>query len=167
MSDLRSYLRFCKYYSGSSKMHAEYAARMTAMLKGHREETKKGYTKVLVWNEESDCAFEGMKLALLSAVGLHLLDPDRGFVLRTDVSDYAIGAVFQQVLDDGRHEPVAFWSRVLAVGRRQTWMPGEREAYAIVMALRKLARYRVLPPGTVCKDHWGLQSWHKEHVEAP
>ena len=51
-------------------------------------------------------------------MGLHLVDPDRGFVLRTDASDYAIGAVLEQVLDDGRHVPVAFWSRVLAGGQR-------------------------------------------------
>ena len=57
------------------------------MLKGNREETKKGSKKALVWTEESDRAFEGMKQALLSAVGLHLVDPDRGFVLRTDASD--------------------------------------------------------------------------------
>ena len=47
-----------------------------------------------------------MKQALLSAVGLHLVDPDQGFVLRTDASNYAVGAVLEQVLDDGRHVPV-------------------------------------------------------------
>ena len=73
---------------------------MTAMLKGNREETKKGSKKPLVGNEESDRAFEGMKRALLSAVGLHLVGSDRGFALRTDASDYAIGAVLEQVLDD-------------------------------------------------------------------
>ena len=71
----------------------------------------------MLWNDESDRAFEGMKQALLSAVGLHLVDPDRGFVLRTDASDYAVGAVLEQVPDDGRHVPVAFWSRVLAEAR--------------------------------------------------
>ena len=75
------------YYSGYIKMYAEYAAPMTTMLKGNREETKKGSKKALVWTAESDRAFEGMKQALLSAVGLHLVDPDRGFVLRTDASD--------------------------------------------------------------------------------
>ena len=60
-----------------------------------------------LWNDESDRAFERMKQALLSAVGLHLVDPDGGFVLRTDASHY---------LDDG-----AFWSRVLAEGQRRTF----------------------------------------------
>ena len=90
------------------------------MLKGSREKTGKGSKKALVWNEESDRASEGMKLALLSAVGLHLVDPDRGFVLCTHASVYAISAVLEQVLDHGRHVPMAFWSRVLAEGQRRT-----------------------------------------------
>ena len=123
VSELRAYLGVCNYYSGYIKIYAEYAAPMTTMLKGNREETKTGSKKALVWNEESDRAFEGMKQALLSAVGLHLVDPDQGFLLRTDASDYAVGAVLEQVLDDGRHVPVAFWSRVLAEGQRRTWTP--------------------------------------------
>ena len=110
-------------YSGYINMYAEYAAPMKTMLKGNREETKKGSNKALVWDAESDRAFEGMEQALLSAVGLHLVDPDRGFILRTDASDYAVGAVLEQVPDDGRHVSVAFWSRVLAEGQRRTWTP--------------------------------------------
>ena len=140
---------------------------MTTMLKGNREETKKGSKKALVWNEESDRTFEGMKQVLLSAVGLHLMDPDRGFVLHTDASDYAVGAVLEQVLDNGRHVPVAFWSGVLAEGQRLTWTPREKEAYAIVMALRKWAGYIALHPVNVCTDHQSLQSWHKEHLDTP
>ena len=108
-----------------------------------------------------------MKQALLSAVGLHFVDPDRGFVLRTDASDYAVGAVLEQVLDDGRHRAVAFWSRVLAKGPIRTWTPREKEVYAIVMALRKWAGHIALHPVTVCTNHQSLQSWHKEHVNTP
>ena len=93
MSELRAYLGFCNYHSGYLKMYAEYAAPMTAMLKGNREETKKGSKMALVCNDESDYAVDGMKQMLLSAVGLHLFDPDRGFVLRTDASHYAIWVV--------------------------------------------------------------------------
>ena len=44
---------------------------------------------------------------------------------------------------------MAFWSRVLAEGQRRTWTPREKEAYAIVMALRKWAGYIALHPVTV------------------
>ena len=62
---------------------------------------------------------------------------------------------------------MAFLSRVLAEGQRRTWTPREKEAYAIVMALRKWAGYIALHPVTVCTDHQSLQSWHKEHVDTP
>ena len=108
MSELRAYLGFCNYYSWYIKVYTEYAATMTAMLNGNRDQTMKGSKKALVCNEESDRALEGMQQGLVSAVGLHLVDPDRGFILRTYASDYTIGAVLEQVLDDGRHVPMAF-----------------------------------------------------------
>ena len=57
-------------------------------------------------------------------------------MLRTDASDYAVGAVLEQVRDDRLHVPVAFWSRILAEGQHQTWTAREKETYAIVCALR-------------------------------
>ena len=167
VSELRAYLAFCNYYSGVIKMYAESAAPMTVMLNGNRLETEKGSKNALVWNEESVGAFEGMKQALLSAVGLDLVDPDRGFVLRTDASDYAIGVVLEQVCDNARHLLMAFGSRVLTEGQRQTWTPHDKEAHAIVTALRKWAGYIALHPVTVCTDHQSLQCWHKEHMDTP
>ena len=158
---------FCKYYPGYIKMYAECAAPMTAMLNGNRKETKKGSKKALVRNDVSDHAFEGSKQALLSAVGLHLVDSERGFVLRTDASDYADGVVLEQVLNDGRHVPGAFWRRVLAEGQRLKLKPREKEASATVMALRKMPGYIALHPVTVYTDHQSLQLWHNEHVETP
>ena len=127
-------------------MYADHAAHMTAILKGNRKETKKGYKKAVVWNKESNGAFVGIKQAQLSAVGLHLVDPDQGFVLRTDTSNYAIGAMLEQVLYYGKDVPVAFWSQVLAEGQRQTWTQPEIESYVIVMALGKWAGYIALRP---------------------
>ena len=48
-----------------------------------------------------------------------------------------------------------------------TWMTHEKEAYTIVMAPRKWAGYIARHPFAVWKDHHSLQSWHKEHVDAP
>ena len=95
------------------------------------------------------------------------MDPDKGFVLRKDASDYAVGAVLEQIRDDGSHVPVAFWSRILAEGQRRTWTAREKETYAIVCALRKWSGHIGLQPVVVCTDHQSLQSWHKEHVDTP
>ena len=78
-----------------------------------------------------------------------------------------MGAVLEQVRDDGTHVPVAFWSRILAEGQRRTWTAREKETYAIVCALRKWSGHIGLQPVVVCTDHQSLQSWHKEHVDTP
>ena len=164
VSELRAYLGFCDYSSGYIKMYDEYAAPTTAMLRSNRAETKQGSKKALVWNDESDGAFDGMKQALLSAVGLHLVVPKRGFILRKDASNYAGGAVLEQVSEDWSHVCEAFSSRVLVERQRGTWTPREKEVYAILMALRKWAGYIALHLVTVCTEHQSLQSWHKEHM---
>ena len=103
----------------------------------------------------------------MGRLGLLLVDPDKGFLLRTDASDYAVGAVLEQVRCDATHVSVAFWSRVLVKGQRRTWIAREKETYAIVRALRKWSGHIGLPPVVVCTDHQSLQSWHKEHVDTP
>ena len=68
-------------------MYAENAARLTKLLQVGREDGKKGSNKVLAWTPESVKAFDDMKAALLTPLSLHLLNPDKGFVLRTNASD--------------------------------------------------------------------------------
>ena len=114
---------------------------------------RKGGKKKLAWTPEAEDAFNRLKERLLGQLGLFLVDLDKGFVLRTDASDYAVGAVLEQVRDDGTHVPVAFWSRILAEGQRRTWTAREKETYAIVCALRKWSGHIGLQPVVVCTDH--------------
>lgn len=167
ISELRAFLGFCNYYSDYVPHYADIARLLTAMLQVNRQDGKKGSKKKLEWTDQRTKAFHDLKAALLAPLALHLIDPDRPFVLRTDASDYAVGAVLEQVDDNGVHVPVAFWSRPLAPGQRRTWTPREKEAYAIVCALRKWGGHIGLQPVTVCTDHQSLQSWHKEHVDTP
>ena len=101
----------------------------------------------------------------MGQLGLCLVDPDKGFVLRTDASNYAVGTVLEQVWCNGTHVPVASASRVLAEGQRRTWTAREKETYAIVCALRKWSSHIGLQPLVVCTDHQSLQSWLKEHLD--
>ena len=80
-------------------MYAEPAAPMAALLKRQPR-----CRKPIVWDEEANEAFEAMKRALLDKLKFWLINPDKGFVIRTDASDYAVGAVLEQV-EDRRHTP--------------------------------------------------------------
>ena len=167
ISELRSCMKFCNYYSGYVQMYADLSGPLHKMIQVGKFDGRKGSKKNLAWTTEAEEAPDKLKERLLGPLGLFFVDPDKEFVLRTDASDYAVGAVLEQVRCDGTHVPVAFWSRVLAEGQRRTCTGREKETYAIVCALRKRLGHIGLQPVMVSTDHQSLQSWHKEHVDTP
>ena len=105
ISELRSFMGFCNYYSGYVRMYAELLGPLHRMLQVGKFDDRKGSKKKLAWTPEAEDAFSRLKERLLGQLGLFLVDPEKGFVLRTDASDYAVGAVLGQVRDDGSHVP--------------------------------------------------------------
>ena len=101
ISELRSFMGFWNYYSGYVGMYAELSGPLHKMLQVGKFDGRKGRKKKLAWTPEAEDAFSRLKERLLGQLGLFLVDPDKGFVLRTDASDYAVGAVLEQVGDDG------------------------------------------------------------------
>ena len=158
---------FCNYYSGYVRMYAELSGPLHKMLQVGKFDGRKGSKKKLAWTPEAADASGRLRERLLGQLGLFLVDPNKGFVLRTDASDNAVGALLVQVWDDRSHVPVASWCRILAEGQRLSWTAREKETYAIVCALRKWSGHNGLQPVVVCTDHQSLQSWHKEHVDTP
>ena len=63
-----------------------------------------------VWSTEEDNAFNSIKRTLMSAPILAHPDPSKPFVVESDASNFAIGAVLLQTQDDGLEHPVAFFS---------------------------------------------------------
>ena len=167
ISELRSFRGFCNYYSGYVRMYAVLSGPLLKMLQVGKFDGRKGSKKKLAWTTEAEEAFQTLKRTLLGKWGLFLINQDKGFVLRTDALDYAVGAVLEQVREDGSHVPVAFRSRVLAEGQRRTRTAREKDTHAIICALRKWSGPIGLQPIVVCTDHQSLQSWHKERVDTP
>ena len=141
ISEIQSFMGFCNYYSGYVRMYANLSGPLQKMLQVRKFDGRKGSKKTLAWTTEAEGAFDKLKERLFGQLSFFLVDSDKGFMLRTDASDYAVGAVLKQVRCDGTHVPVAFRSRVLGKGQRWTWTAREKETYAIVCALRKWSRY--------------------------
>jgi hypothetical protein len=70
--------------------------------------TKLTGTKVFVWNDEQQQAFEAMKAIISAEALLRYPDHNLPFDIETDASDYQLGAIIKQ----GGH-PVAFYTRKL------------------------------------------------------
>ena len=162
---LRGFLGLTNYYGSYVENYAKFAAPLTAKLQLTREEGKKGSQKVLVWTQDEEQAFLDLKAALAKSLSLFHIQVDKPFVLRTDASGYAIGAVLEQERD-GKLVPVSFCSRKLNSTQRK-WAPREQETYAIIMALRKWSGWIGYQPVVVLTDHRSLEHWTTEHVDTP
>src|SRR6516165_7612167 len=99
----RSFLGLASYYRRFIAGHARITVPLTRLLKKDVPFT---------WGADEQRAFERLKRALVTAPVLQSPDPDLPYVVTTDASDYAVGAVLSQ--DDGAGDrPVAFTSSTL------------------------------------------------------
>ena len=83
---------------------------------------------------------------------------EKAFIVETDASDIAIGAVLSQEQDDGKYRPVAFLSKSLTPAERH-YTTYDRELLAVIRALEE---WRPLIAGSkhelkVLSDHANLQ----------
>ena len=141
------------------------AGPLTSKLQLNRVEGKKGSQKPLKWQPHEIKAFEELKKAMTQKLELFQIQVDKPFVLETDASTFAVGAVLKQQIQ-GEWRPVAFFSRKLTVSQRK-WTPREQETYAVVSALRKWSSWIGFQPVLILTDHKALESWVSEHVDTP
>ena len=178
VTQMRAFLGFANYYSSYVRDFAKYAAPLMDKLKVGRKLGKKGSTHPVYLSPEDLEAFNSLKKELTSGLSLQAINPDAPFVLRVDASERAIGAVLEQLPDakkdispeeatSGKTVPVAFLSRKLTPGQAAKWSVKEKEAYAIVSALKKWASWIGLQPLLVLSDHKSLEEWSHEVLDTP
>ncbi|XP_050703984.1 uncharacterized protein LOC126989430 isoform X2 [Eriocheir sinensis] len=129
---LRSFLGMISFYRMFIPDAASYTSSLSDLL-------RKGVPEPLVWTEELQVCFERLKTALHSDPVLRLPDQTRPFVLRTDASNQALGAVLLQFHQDCPH-PVAYGSRKL-LDRERRYSTIERECLAVVSGIRHFDYY--------------------------
>ncbi len=122
---LRSFLGLCNYYSKFIDKYSHIAAPLTALT---------GATQPWEWDPlVHTAAFEQLKTALDSAPCLIHPRSDLPFVLGTDASDFAIGAVLMQ--DHGKGlQPIGYYGRKLNKAERN-YAVYDKEMLAVVYAL--------------------------------
>ena len=100
---------------------------------------------------EQQNAFDTLKEKLITAPVLKYPDFAQEFLLTTDASDYAIGAVLSQGTV-GQDRPIAYASRVLSQAE-QNYNTTEKELLAIVWAVKHFRPYLYGTKFTIVTDH--------------
>lgn len=108
------------------------------------------------WTPEADKAFLELKSRLVQTPVLACPNFDLPFQIHTDASNYGVGAMLAQTINDVEH-PVAYMSRSLS-GAERNYSVTEREALAVLTAMEHWRCY--LENGhtsTVYTDHSALK----------
>ena len=108
-----------------------------------------------VWAEECEQSFVELKEKLISAPILPYPLPEGDYILDTDASGYALGAVLSQV-QDGQEKVIGYASRSLNKAEKN-YCVTRRELLAVVFALRHFKPYVYGRAVTVRTDHGALR----------
>ena len=147
VTDVRSFLGLASYYRRYIKGFAHTARPLHAL-------TQKG--KEFIWSEECENAFEVLKGKLMASPILAYPRVGISFVMDTDASQYAIGAVLSQE-QDGQERVVAYGSRTLSKPE-QNYCVTRRELLAIIHFLKHFRHYLYGQEVQVRTDH-GALTW--------
>ena len=147
---VRSYLGMVCYYNKFVKNFAEIARPLYDLV------GKRSWT----WGEEQQNSFEKLKEALTSAPILAYPSEKGRYILDTDASNFAVGAVLSQVqVDEAGNEEervIAYYSKTLNQSE-QRYCARRRELLAIVKAVKHFDVYVRGPEFTIRTDHASLQ----------
>ena len=131
--DIRSFLGMAGYYR-------QYIPNFSAIAKPLSNLLKKNTP--FLWSDECEKAFIELKNRLSSAPVLTYPNFESPFFIETDASNQGIGAVLSQKDEEtGKLKPIAFASRLLK-NAELNYTVTEKEALAIVWALKKF-RYTI------------------------
>ena len=110
-------------------------AEVAAPLNGLR---KKGMR--FVWGPEQQQAFDTLKAAISQPPVLGMANFSEKFVLQTDASGSALGAVLSQERE-GFRQPIAYASRTLSAQERKASSTYELECLAVLFGTEKFRKY--------------------------
>ena len=150
-SELRSFVGLAGYY----RRFVQGFSRLAAPL---HELTHTADGQTYSWQPVHQAAFDTLKKALREAPVLALPDPDRQYVVNTDASDFATGAVLQQDFGHGL-QPVAYMSHKMSDAETR-YPTHDKEMLAIINMLGEWRTYlQGRQPFTirVLTDHNSLQ----------
>jgi len=147
------YRRFIKDFSKISAPLSELCGTLKKGKKGGS--SRAAPKKPFVWGTEQQSAFEEVKRAIMSAPCLTIPDESKPFVVHTDSSGSATGAVLMQEYPEGLR-PIAFLSKKMRAAETR-YAVHEQELLAIMNALKAWRHYLGGREFTVLTDHQSLQ----------
>ena len=149
VKEVQSFLGLANYYRRFIPDFSKIAHPLNSLLK---KDSK------FIWNKEVDNAFKNIKSKFSSAPILAYPDRSIPFIVETDSSNFAIGAILsQKSIKDNKVHPIAFYSRSLTAAEKN-YPIYDKELLAIISALENWRHLLkgTITPFTIFSDHRNL-----------
>ena len=150
-------------FLGLAGFYRKFIPNFSAISAPLSDLTKKGQPNKIAWTETEQRAFDTLKLMLCSHPILKLPDFNQNFILRTDASEYGLGAVLLQD-EDGEKFPVAYASKKLST-RERSYAVIEKECFAVVWGIQKFHQYLYGREFVLETDHQPLTYLNKSKTD--
>jgi hypothetical protein len=146
---------------GCGVMFTPFVANYSELVANLTDMTKASFNwDETTWKHNYRQQFLNFKEGLLKACAVFYPDYSLQWILRTDASEYGIGAVLIQVSvkSDGINElqPIAFYSKKFSE-QALKWPTIEQEGYAIFAAVRRFSYYLIGKDFIIETDHNNLR----------
>ncbi|EFP06104.1 hypothetical protein CRE_05815 [Caenorhabditis remanei] len=145
---VRAFLGMTNYFRKFIRQFAELAAPLHDLTKKDQQ---------FVWEEKHQESFDQLKAALCCTPVLQAPRAGFPFVIESDASSIAVGALLLQTGEDGELHPIAYDSRKLTTTERK-YPPIETEALALAFAVKAFRTYILGSSVTAIVDHRPLTS---------
>ncbi|GFW34754.1 transposon Tf2-8 polyprotein [Trichonephila clavipes] len=146
VKELQSFLQTCSWFRRNIQDFAKISRPLSYLTK------KKVKWQ---WGFDQQNAFQTLKNSLTTPPVLKQADGTKPYIIRTAASNYALGAVLLQGEGSDEHT-IEYASRLLTPAERN-YSNTEREALAVVWALKKFRGYIEGTEITVASDHQPLK----------
>ena len=147
LTQLRAFLGLASYYRRFIKDFSKILTSLYELLKKNIPYD---------WTDERQQVFQFLKNKLITAPILAYPDFSKPFLLFTDASLTALGAVIEQEGSDGLKHPIAYASRSTSAAERN-YSSTELECAAVVWAVNYFKPYLYGKHFTIYTDHSALQ----------
>jgi len=143
----------CAPFFGLASYYRKFVQNFASIAEPLSALTKKGVR--FSGSPEAHQAFERLKRALAETVTLAYPQPDQTFILDTDASDVAVGAILSTTVE-GVESPIAFFSRVMNSAQRNYCLT-RRELLAVIAGLQHFRHYLVGATVILGTEHYSLK----------
>jgi RNase H-like domain found in reverse transcriptase len=127
VTEVQEFMEFANFYRRFIRGYSGIAIPLTNL-------TKKD--KAFSWTENEQFAFEELKRRFSETPILTIFDPEQPIVVKTDASDYAIGAYIMQIGKNGKLYPVTFYSKKMS-SAKMNYDIHDKELLTVVTAFQE------------------------------